>query len=105
MNPFFWYFLVAFSITIVQLFLEYKNEKDRTFASVIDLVETVNSSLSSALWEVDEKLLEKTLNSMVLKPFVGGAVGNAEFIEFVENGFVDLPSPWIQYTTSFYLAV
>ncbi|MBF0264168.1 MAG: response regulator [Gammaproteobacteria bacterium] len=71
-NVFFWYFLAAFSITISQLVMEYKNEKDRTFASVIDLVETVNSSLSSALWEVDEELLEKTLDSMVSKPFVSG---------------------------------
>jgi len=71
-NVFMWYFLLAISITTTQLLMEYSNAKEQTLSMVQELVKTVHGSLSTAIWEVDDQLLNKVVDSMNNKPFVSG---------------------------------
>mgnify|MGYP006083462701 CR=1 FL=1 len=68
------YFIIAASITCVQLVLEFNNARDLTLARVTSLTNTIEQTLSSALWEVDDEMLSKALSTIAKKDFISGVI-------------------------------
>ena len=66
------YFLIAAIITTGQLSFEYINEKDQTLESVKNVIQTIEGSLSTALWEFDEDLADRNIKSLIAKKFLTG---------------------------------
>ncbi|MEM1262017.1 MAG: EAL domain-containing protein [Pseudomonadota bacterium] len=58
------YFAIAASATLVQLGLEYLKEKERVFNELSHLRETLDDSLSQALWNLDNDQVAATLHGV-----------------------------------------
>lgn len=55
------YLSIAISITLVQLVLEYRNEKNRLTSEIIQVAETFKPIVSEALWNLDEDQINVAL--------------------------------------------
>lgn len=66
------YCLIALSLTIFQMILEYDNTKDKIKIQVEDISETVKGSLSSSLWVMNDDLRDSVLDQINQKKFISG---------------------------------
>ncbi|PCJ17262.1 MAG: hypothetical protein COB04_09095 [Gammaproteobacteria bacterium] len=66
------YFVVAMSLTGVQLFLEYQNEKDRLVSEVEHIIDTFEPILAQGFWNLDELQLNSTMHGMLTNNYILG---------------------------------
>ena len=66
------YFVVAMSLTGVQLFLEYQNEKDRLVSEVNHIIDTFEPILAQGFWNLDELQLNSTMHGMLTNNYILG---------------------------------
>ncbi|MCG8313456.1 MAG: response regulator [Pseudomonadales bacterium] len=66
------YFLVAMSITCLQLGLEYENEKTRLGESISKIAETFNPIFAQAVWNLDDEQIQSTIDGVLLNEYVLG---------------------------------
>ncbi|PCI43086.1 MAG: hypothetical protein COB51_12035, partial [Moraxellaceae bacterium] len=66
------YFVVAMSLTGVQLFLEYQDEKDRLVNEVNHIIDTFEPILAQGFWNLDELQLHSTMHGMLTNNYILG---------------------------------
>lgn len=66
------YFIVAMSVTSVQLFLEYQNEKDRLADEIEHVITTFEPILAQGFWNLDVQHLESTMHGLLTNQQVIG---------------------------------
>jgi len=67
------YFLLTIAITIVQLVAEYRHAKDGVFHDMVDLVETLEDSLTRSLWSYNFEQMSATMIGIEKVSIISGA--------------------------------
>lgn len=84
------YFVIAVSLTVTQLVLQFFSEKDRLIAEVNGAADTFSPIISSSLWSFDVELILTTLTSINGSDAIrGGSVENGEEV-VAASGDVEL---------------
>lgn len=66
------YLMVAISVTIVQLVLEYKTTKDSVRQEMTQVLETFSLSVSEAIWHYDYELVDSIAIGIMRLPIIDG---------------------------------
>lgn len=68
------YFLVTLVITGFQMYYEYVNTRERVFNEVKIASESIRSSLTEAMWNIDTEVINSIVKGLVKNPSVVGAI-------------------------------
>ncbi len=68
------YFLVTIVITGFQMYYEYVNTRERVFNEVKIASESIRSSLTEAMWNIDTEVINSIVKGLVKNPSVVGAI-------------------------------
>lgn len=118
---FFWYCIVAISVTGIQVFAEYQDTQKNILNELSSYEQIFNKVLANAMWNLDRDGLSVILNSMVSVPVIEGvkitreediflargriiSAGSARYFDKQHKSYVDFNNDTIfshQYTIQF----
>lgn len=87
-----WYFIVAVGATVIQVWLEYKNERERLSFEINHLLDTFEPILAQGFWNLDDEHIHSTARGMLSNDFVYGLrILDPEGAELMALGYVQRP--------------
>ncbi len=78
-----WYLVIAISVTLAHMLLEYRNTKRSVYTEITSYETIFGPQLAAALWDLDAARIEEIVQGMVQVPIIAGVI-----VEHSENSKV-----------------
>jgi diguanylate cyclase (GGDEF)-like protein len=66
------YLLIAITLTLIQMLMQYKNEEKRLYNQMDDLSANFAPVLAQAMWDINDKQLQVTMSGLITTPEIVG---------------------------------